>query len=60
MTKSFMDEIGPERAQELVAEAVRKAIEELHAAGLPAIQGDGNGRVYKLYPDGSKVYIEEE
>ncbi|MGW1991595.1 hypothetical protein [Embleya sp. NPDC001921] len=59
MTKSLRDEIGPERFDELMAQGVRKAVAELHAAGLPAVGGE-NGRVYKVYADGTKVYVDEE
>ncbi|MGW9212953.1 hypothetical protein ACWGR4_39060 [Embleya sp. NPDC055664] len=59
MTKSLIDEIGRERAAELMTKAVEKAVADLHAAGLPAIGGE-NGRVYKVYPDGTKVYVDEE
>jgi hypothetical protein len=58
-TKSLIDRIGRERAAALVAEAVREAVAELHAAGLPAVGGE-NGRVYKDYADGTRVYLDEE
>lgn len=60
MTRSLIDEIGPERAHELMAEAVRDAIAELHAQGLPAIGSDGDGRVYKEFADGTRVHVEDE
>jgi hypothetical protein len=56
---SLIDRIGRERAQELTEAAVREAIAELHAAGLPAIGGE-NGRVYKDHADGTRVYLDEE
>ncbi|WP_406285408.1 hypothetical protein [Embleya sp. NBC_00896] len=59
MTKSLLDRIGRERVDELMTEAVRQAVAELHAAGLPAVGGDEGG-VYRVYPDGTKVYVEEE
>jgi succinate dehydrogenase/fumarate reductase flavoprotein subunit len=57
--RSLVDRIGRERAAELMAEAVRDAIAELHAAGLPAVGGE-NGRVYKDYADGTRIYLDEE
>ncbi|HSA53877.1 MAG TPA: hypothetical protein VLH10_27670 [Yinghuangia sp.] len=59
MTDSLIDSIGRERAHALMRQAVQDAIAELHAAGLPAI-GAENGRVCKFYPDGTKVYVDEE
>lgn len=56
---SLIDRIGQERAHELMAEAVRQAVARQHAAGLPTAHGDGKG-VYLLYPDGRKVYLDEE
>lgn len=56
---SLIDRIGRERAHELMAEAVRQAVARQHAAGLPTAHGDGKG-VYLLYPDGRKVYLDEE
>ncbi|MEU8134766.1 hypothetical protein [Streptodolium elevatio] len=57
---SLIDRIGRERAQELMAEAVRKAVEEHHALGLPTTHGDGKGRYYRLYPDGRQEYLDEQ
>ncbi|MYW05121.1 hypothetical protein [Streptomyces sp. SID3343] len=59
MTRSLIDRIGRERVEELTAEAVREAVAELHAVGLPAVGGE-NGRVYKEYADGTRVYLDEE
>ena len=39
------------------AQATKKAITKIHAAGLPTIHGDEHG-IYHLYPDGRKEYIE--
>ncbi|OPC83503.1 hypothetical protein B4N89_23490 [Embleya scabrispora] len=59
MAKSLRDEMGPERFDAAMAEGVRKAVAELHALGLPGIGGE-NGRVYKQYADGTRVYLDEE
>lgn len=59
MAKSLRDQIGPERFDAAMAEGVRKAVEELYALGLPAVGGE-NGRVYKHYADGTRVYLDEE
>ncbi len=54
--KSFvsMDKSGRES---FFAEAAKKAIAKIHAAGLPTTHGDAQG-IYQLYPDGHKEYIE--
>jgi hypothetical protein len=59
VTESLIDRIGRERVEESMCQAVREAVAELHAAGLPAVGGE-NGRVYKVYPDGRKVYLDDE
>ncbi|WP_436770818.1 hypothetical protein [Yinghuangia sp. YIM S09857] len=58
--ESLIDQIGQERAQELMARAVREAVERQHAAGLATAHGEGDGRVFLLYPDGTKVYLDED
>ena len=45
-------------AERIFAKAVKKAIAETHALGLPTAHGDNNG-LYYLYPDGHKEYISE-
>jgi hypothetical protein len=60
MGKSLRDRIGPERFDQLVEEGVRKAVAELHAAGLPSCGTDETGRICKFYPDGTKEYIDDE
>lgn len=51
MTKSLIDQIGPERADQLIEKAVTDAVAEAAAHGLPqAVKIDG---VWcKRYPDG--------
>lgn len=56
---SLIDRIGRERAHELMAAAVREAVARQHAAGLPTAHGDGDGRVYLLYPDGTRTYLDD-
>lgn len=51
MTKSLIDEIGRERANELIQEAMAKAAAETDALGLPHVV-EVNGVWCKQYPDG--------
>jgi len=60
MTESLIDQIGRERAEELMAKAVRDAVADLHARGLPSIGIDDEGRVCKDYADGTRVYVETD
>lgn len=41
----------------LVSEAAAEEIAKHHAAGRTTTHMDGGGRIYRLYPDGSKVYV---
>lgn len=41
---------------EAIQATINKAITATHAAGLSTVHCDGKGRVYLLYPDGSKRY----
>jgi len=54
--KSFVSMDKSER-ESFFAEAAKKAIAKIHAAGLPTTHGDAQG-IYQLYPDGHKEYIE--
>lgn len=58
--KSLIDRIGRERAEELMAKAVREAAEATDAAGLPHAGIDPDGRVYREYPDGRREYLDED
>lgn len=49
--KPLLDAIGRERAEALMSRAVRKAVADLHAAGLPSV-GLIDGVLCKRYPDG--------
>lgn len=59
MTKSLIDRIGRERADQLIQEAVTNAVAEAQAHGLPeAVKIDGVWR--KRYPDGRIEPIDGE
>lgn len=45
-------------AEDILAEHVRKEVEEVLASGHPVRRGDQFG-VYDLYPDGRKVYVKK-
>ena len=51
MAKSLFEEIGWERAHELMCEATRKAIAEAHAQGLP-VTAQVDGVLSRIFPDG--------
>ncbi len=53
--KSFWD-MGPAGQEEFFGEAVRRAVAALHAAGLPSVQLDDKGLIYRSYPDGHREY----
>ncbi|ALN64535.1 hypothetical protein GLA29479_3684 [Lysobacter antibioticus] len=57
MTKSFIDEIGAERAQALVKEKVAEAIAEADALGLPQVVKI-DGVWCRQYPDGRVEPVE--
>ena len=51
MAKSLFDEIGWERASDLMCEATRQAIAEAHAHGLP-VTAQVDGVLSRIFPDG--------
>jgi hypothetical protein len=51
-------EMTKEEKEDLFNKGVKQAIEEHHAAGRATMHADEKG-IYRLYPDGSKQYIEE-
>ncbi|SDY78188.1 hypothetical protein SAMN04487939_10654 [Lysobacter sp. yr284] len=57
MTKSFVDEIGAERAQALASKAVAEAIAEADARGLPQVVKI-DGVWCRRYPDGRVEPVE--
>lgn len=59
MSKSFIDEIGRERAEQLMADAVREAAEKANGLGLPQVVKI-KGVWCKRYPDGRIEPIAEE
>jgi hypothetical protein len=56
--KDFRD-MTKEEKEELFNKGVKQAITEHHAAGRATTHADEKG-IYRLYPDGSKKYIEED
>lgn len=59
MSKSLIDEIGRERAEQLMADAVREAAEKANGLGLPQVVKI-KGAWCKRYPDGRIEPIAEE
>ncbi len=59
MSKSLIDEIGRERAEGLMADAVQDAVEKAAALGLPQVVRV-NGAWCRRYPDGRIEPIGEE
>jgi hypothetical protein len=56
--KISFEDLTDEQQAEGLALTTKRAQEELHAAGLPYVVGDKNGEgCWKIYPDGSKVFI---
>ncbi|KRD74495.1 hypothetical protein [Lysobacter sp. Root983] len=59
MTKSLIDQIGRERADQMIEKAVTDAVDEAQARGLPeAVKIDGVW--VKRYPDGRIEPIDGE
>lgn len=58
--KSWVDEIGIDRLTEAASTATREAIAAHHAAGRATAHGDGNGRLYLLFPDLSERFFPVE
>lgn len=52
-------ELTKEEKEKILAEGATKRIAETHALGLPTTHADSHG-VYRIYPDGRKVYLTEE
>jgi hypothetical protein len=52
--KSFWD-LAPEEMEARMAQATKKAQDNLHAQGLPYIIGDSKG-TYAVYPDGQRIF----
>lgn len=51
---------GPIRpSMESINRTVQAAIKKIHDAGLPTAHGDKRG-MYLLFPDGKKIYINDE
>ena len=59
MSKSLIDEIGRERAEQLMAGAVREAADTADALGLPQVV-KVDGAWVKRYPDGRIEPIAKE
>ena len=59
MSKSLIDEIGRERADQLMSEAVKDAVEKADALGLPQVVKI-KGAWCRRYPDGRIERIDEE
>lgn len=59
MSKSLIDEIGRERAEQLMADAVKEAADKADALGLPQVV-KVNGAWVKRYPDGRIEAIVQE
>ncbi len=59
MSKSLIDEIGRERAEALMSDAVGEAIANANAMGLPQVVKI-DGAWCRRYPDGRIEAIEEE
>lgn len=59
MSKSLIDEIGRERAETLMADAVGEAVAKANAMGLPQVVRI-DGAWCKRYPDGRIEAIEKE
>ena len=55
MTMDEFDKLTPQAQEAILGKATRAEIARHHAAGHPTGHGDEKG-VYKLYPDGRKVY----
>lgn len=56
MVKSLIDTIGVERVNELMSQAVKDAVAQALAKGLP-ITGVVNGQVVKIFPDGQIIPV---
>lgn len=54
-----LDKLTKEEEEEILAKGAARRIAKAHALGLPTTHSDGGG-IYRLYPDGRKVYITEE
>ncbi len=59
MSKSLIDEIGRERAEQLMAGAVQEAVQKANELGLPQVVLV-DGAWVRRYPDGRIEQIEEE
>lgn len=59
MAELEWNELTKEEKEEILAKVVAKEIAETHAQGLPTTHGS-RSCLYRRYPDGSKVYIEDE
>jgi|GEM_PF-1657782 hypothetical protein len=55
MTMDEFDKLTPQAQEAILGKATRAEIARHHDAGHPTGHGDEKG-VYKLYPDGRKVY----
>lgn len=53
-------EMNKAQQEQFLAEAAKEAIAKTHAAGRPTTHADEDGRLYKLYPDGKRVYVTEQ
>lgn len=59
MSKSLIDEIGRERAEQLMAGAVQEAVQKANELGLPQVVLV-DGAWVRRYPDGRIEPIEKE
>lgn len=59
MSKSLIDEIGRERAEALMSDAVQEAVQKANQLGLPQVVRV-DGVWVRRYPDGRIESIEQE